>query len=132
MTSPRYVSAAEVVAYHRTLLSAQGQPVAALINPEKLNAAVARPQSMAFGSDLFGSPAEKAAALLQAIVVGHPFLDGNKRAGLGAMLLFLELNGVDRKADENDLYELVMSVAAGQLRDVGEIANRIRKLFALD
>ncbi len=132
MTPPRYVSAAEVVAYHRALLSAQGQPEAPLIHPDNLDAAIARPRATAFGAELFGSLAEKAAALLQAIVVAHPFLDGNKRAGLGAMLLFLELNGVDRKANEDSLYELVMSVAAGELRDVGEIANRIRDLFASD
>ncbi len=79
----RYLTLEWIVAYHEVLMYEQGQ-LPHLIAPDKLEAALARPQASAFGEDAFATLAEKAAALLQAVVIAHPFLDGNKRAGLGA------------------------------------------------
>ena len=62
-------------------------------------------------------------------MIAHPFMDGNKRAGLGAMLAFLEFNGVTRIPDLDALYDFVTAVTTGELREVPEIAARIRKLF---
>ena len=45
----------------------------------------------------------------------HPFLDGNKRAGLMAALVFLGLNGLELEADANALTELVLGIAAGNV-----------------
>lgn len=124
----RYVTRADVIAYHRRLLLDSGQSTL-VINPGRLDAAIARPQSTAFGEDAFPTLSEKAASLLQAIVIGHPFADGNKRAGLGAALLFLELNGVMRDTTLPPLYEFVIAVTTGELREVPDIAARLRELF---
>lgn len=43
----------------------------------------------------------------------RPFIDGNKRVGLAACLAFLRLNGVGIRAGDDDLVELVLSVASG-------------------
>lgn len=130
--SALYPTLGDIVGYHRRVCLALGQSVPPVISLEKLEAAVARPSSDYFGEELFPSFVEKAAALLQAIVIGHPFMDGNKRAGLGGAMLLLELNGiVPETSNDVALYDLVIAVASGALRDVPEIADRLRTLFAL-
>ncbi len=71
--------------------------------------------------DLF----EMAAAYLYHITRNHPFLDGNKRVGVVAALVFLLLNGIEVRADEDALEELVMAVSEGRLKK-GEIAAFFR------
>ncbi|MFO0840684.1 MAG: type II toxin-antitoxin system death-on-curing family toxin [Phycisphaerae bacterium] len=55
-----------------------------------------------------------AAAYLFHIVQNHPFVDGNKRTGTAAALVFLEMNGITIEADEDALVELVLKVAQGR------------------
>lgn len=126
----RYVTVDEVVAYHEALMRDEGAPPAPLISFAKLESAVLRPSAEAFGEEFFPTLAEKAAALLQGIVIAHPFLDGNKRAGLAATLLFLELNGVTATPDLDALYDFVIAVTTGELREVEDIAAQLRTLFA--
>ena len=93
-----------------------------------LGAAVARPQTLAFGEDAYPTIHEKAAALLQSIVNNHPLVDGNKRLGWLATAVFLELNGVPVTGIGNDdVYDLVIRVAASDL-EVTEISERLRML----
>lgn len=125
----RYVTVAEVVFYHDRLVRAEGQSPAPLMDPGKLESAVARPASEAFGEEFFPTLAEKASVLLQGIVVAHPFVDGNKRAGLAAMLLFLELNGITGNPDEDALYDFLISVTTGELRETPDIAAKLTALF---
>ena len=63
---------------------------------------------------LHGSLHEMAAAYLFHLVRDHPFLDGNKRAGLAALLAFLGLNAHWLDADPEALEGLVRAVAAGK------------------
>ena len=46
------------------------------------------------------------------------------------MLAFFELNGVSMPHDSDALYDLVIAVTTGELREVEEIAERLRGLFA--
>ena len=57
---------------------------------------------------------EMAAAYLFHICRNHPFIDGYKRVSPTAALTFLWLNGMRVEASEDELTELVMSVAAGR------------------
>jgi death-on-curing protein len=66
---------------------------------------------------------------LHALVAGHPFVDGNKRAGLAATLLFLELNGISTDVPTERLYQLTMDVANGVLREIDLIAASIEGIF---
>jgi death-on-curing protein len=78
-----------------------------------LSSALAMPRAT-FGEEfLHGSLHEMAAANLFHIVKNHPFLDGNTRAGLVVALVFLELNGLRVEATEDELTDLVLSVAEG-------------------
>lgn len=68
---------------------------------------------------------EQAAALMHSIVCNHALVDGNKRLGWHATVVFLALNGRDVDLTQDEAFELVMEVAAGTLRDVDEIAKRL-------
>lgn len=127
----RYVTLQQILAYHSELMALQGQQSLLMGDQgrNKLEAALARPQASAFGEDAFATMAGKAAALLQAVAIAHPFSDGNKRAATAAMLAFFELNGVPLEVDQDRLYDLVIAVTTGTLRETEEIAARLRELF---
>lgn len=88
-----------------------------------LQAVVARPQATAFGEEAYRTLDDKAAALLQSIVAGHPLVDGNKRLGWIALRLFHRLNGADVRPSPDAAFDLVVSVASGARRDVADIAG---------
>jgi death on curing protein len=92
-----------------------------------LQAAVARPQATAYGEEAYPALDEKAAALLQSIVAGHPLVDGNKRLGWIAIRLFYRLNDADVRPTPDEAFDLVVSVASGDRRDVGEIAETLAR-----
>ncbi len=93
-----------------------------------LGSAAARPETTVFGEDAYPDIWTKAAALLQSVVKNHPLVDGNKRLGWLSTAVFLELNGVATgHASNEDVYEFVMGVAAGE-RGIEEIAAGLRTL----
>jgi len=92
-----------------------------------LQAAVARPQATAFGEEAYRTLDDKAAALLQSIVAGHPLVDGNKRLGWIAVRLFYRLNETDVRPEADDAFDLVVSVASGAQREVPEIAAALAR-----
>jgi len=90
-----------------------------------LQSAVARPQATAFGEEAYPDLDSKAAALLHAIVGGHPLVDGNKRLGWVATRLFYRMNDADLHVPPDEAYEFVVAVARGELRDVPVMAARL-------
>lgn len=80
-----------------------------------LSSAVHRPATSVFGDDAYPSLDLKAAVLLESIVRNHPLVDGNKRLGWIAAVLFLARNGVRVHADHDDAYDLVIGVAEGRI-----------------
>ena len=48
------------------------------------------------------------------IVKSHPFVDGDKRTGLGCCLVFLELNGIQINKGKEELYDLTIKVASSE------------------
>lgn len=91
-----------------------------------LDAAVHRPQAEMFGVAAYSDLFEQAAALLHGIVTSHPLMDGNKRLGWLAMWVFLAKNGVEIDAEDDEAYDLVIGIAAGEHREVTDIADRLR------
>lgn len=108
----RYLSIDEVIELHRLAL-AQSGGLAGIRDLGALESALAQP-FMAFGGQgLYPSLADKAAALGFSIIMNHPFVDGNKRAGHAAMETYLVLNGQEIDAPVDEQERLVLSVAAG-------------------
>ena len=73
---------------------------------------------------------EMAAAYLFHLVKNHPFVDGNKRTGAVAALIFLALNNFDVDSPEDDLAEMVLAVARSDL-DKADVAVFIRRCHQL-
>jgi death on curing protein len=91
-----------------------------------LQSAIATPAA-GFGEQyLHGDLSEMAAAYLFHIVENHPFVDGNKRVGAAAALVFLEFNGIEINCTNSALVETVLSVAQGKMRKA-EVADFFRK-----
>ena len=80
-----------------------------------LDSALHRPTATLWGRDAYATTDEKAAALLDSLVRNHPLVDGNKRLGWLATLVFLDINSHWIEAPDDDAYQLVMAVAAGEL-----------------
>ena len=51
------------------------------------------------------------------LVKNHPFVDGNKRIGTHAMLVFLAINGIELEYQDTELIILILSVASGEQTD---------------
>ena len=70
----------------------------------------------AFGGDeLYPTIQAKAARLGYGLIKNHCMIDGNKRIGTHAMLVFLALNGIELKYMQKELYETILDVAAGKI-----------------
>ena len=91
-----------------------------------LESALAMPAATFGGEFLHPSLAEQAAAYLFHLVKNHPFVDGNKRTGLVAMLAFVGLNGRRLEAPDDDLTDLVLGVAEGRVTKA-EVAVFVRR-----
>jgi death-on-curing protein len=126
--SVEFLTLDQVIRIHHELMLEQGQQ-SILISPEKLEAAVLRPAATVFGEEAYPRLADKAAALLESLAIGHPFMDGNKRIAFAAMETFLRLNRLAASADEDGMYELVLAVAAGAVRGVETISARLLDLY---
>jgi death-on-curing protein len=92
-----------------------------------LESAAAQARAGFGGKFLHADIFDMAAAYLFHLVQNHPFIDGNKRTGLIAALVFMDLNGVEIDAPRGGLYELTMSVATGRAGKK-EVAEFLRKL----
>lgn len=89
-----------------------------------LDAACARPRATAFGREAYPTIHGKAAALLHSLVRNHALVDGNKRLGWLAAVVFLDVNGYLVAAADEDVFRLVMAVAEGSI-DVDEITSAL-------
>ena len=92
-----------------------------------LQSALARPQATAFGADAYLTLEEKAAALLHSLARNHALVDGNKRLALAGTIAFLGVNGRRLTLTNDEAYDLVIEVSTGELRDIGELALRLRQ-----
>ncbi|MGN7800675.1 type II toxin-antitoxin system death-on-curing family toxin [Leifsonia sp. 22587] len=94
-----------------------------------LESALERPAATLFGRDAYPDLHTKGAALLHSVLRNHPLLDGNKRTGWMLCALFFALNGHVERYDEDAMFDFLISVAAGDIEDVGDIAARLADWF---
>ena len=67
------------------------------------------------GKELYPTKEEKGAMLGYSLISNHAFLDGNKRIGIYVMLTFLEVNGIRLECTDNELIDLGLGIAAGEI-----------------
>jgi death on curing protein len=109
-----YLSLEQVLALHRAQIDEYGG-AHGLREVGGLESAVARPQMTFGGEDLYKDVPDKAAALWHSLVMNHPFIDGNKRIGAMAAEFFLGLNGIDLSATDEELVEITLATARGEM-----------------
>jgi death-on-curing protein len=100
----------EIIAIHENQLQLHGG-ISGIRNLDLLKSAAAMPAAAISSDYLHSDIYEMAAAYLFHITKNHPFLDGNKRAGATAAVVFLLMNGVELVADEDSFERLVWAVA---------------------
>jgi len=117
-----WLDVTDVAAYHAEQISEHGGG-AGLRDRGLLESALARPLNLA----AYGKPTafELAAAYAFGIAKNHPFVDGNKRAGLAVGLALLALNDVLITATDEELVELILNVTEGQ-RSKADVAVFMR------
>lgn len=91
--------------------------------------ALARPFGSFGGQPFYETAEERAAAILESVLLNHPFVDGNKRTGYILMRLVLKMKGLDLNRSKNDRYDFVIQVASGKL-PFEEIVAWIRNAVA--
>lgn len=124
MAMPLFLDLDHVLRLHRSLIEHYGG-MDGTRDMGLLQSAIAMPQASYGGELLHGDIFEMAAAYLYHIVQNHPFLDGNKRTGAAAAIVFLAMNDIQIDNDEAGLVDLTLSVATGQTGK-GEIAEFFR------
>jgi len=119
----RWLTLRMVLAFHGDTLRQHGGGTG-LRDEKLLESALARPHNRA-AYDPAATPFDLAAEYCAGIVGNHPFVDGSKRAGLLAAVVFLSLNGYRFRADEADIVAMIEALAAS---DVG--INRLSDWFS--
>lgn len=132
MTDPVFLDVDDVLLIHGEQLAKYGGS-AGLRDPGLLESAVAMPRATAGSEFVHDDLFAMAAAYAFHIAQNQPFVDGNKRAGLLAALVFLDLNGVAIADPEGRLYEAMIAIAqrridkaglSGLLRSLAEVTSR--------
>ena len=125
---PEFLTLAEVLEIHRDQIRRYGGQ-AGIRDLGLLQSALAMPAAGFGRSYLHSDLSEMAAAYLFHIVRNHPFVDGNKRTGTVAALVFLALNGLQLRVAAEPLERIVRAVAEGKT-DKSAVAEFFRKHIA--
>ena len=80
-----------------------------------LDAALNAPFASFGGEDMYPSIQQKAARLGYGLIKNHAFVDGNKRIGTHVMLVFLALNGIELRYDDDELIRVIFDIAGGKI-----------------
>ena len=122
MSDPVFLEVEDVRLIHEEQLAAYGG-AAGIRDTGLLESPVAMPRASAGGElaheDLFAM----AAAYAFHIAQNQPFVDGNKRTGLLAALVFLELNGVAIRDPDGRLYDAMIAIAERRMDKAGLAAT---------
>ena len=139
----RYLSRQQIIELNRRTVQTHGGnfvPPENLLQGQALDYLVEAVDSQMFGQEIYPTVADKAALYMFNIISNHVFQDGNKRTGLVAALVFLDLNGYRvavpedyrstggetfSSAQENFIFEFTIRVASG-----GHTLDSVREWFA--
>lgn len=111
----RWLTSPAVVAIHQDLIARYGG-MNGLRTPESLDSAMARAKHLAAYKPRVTVP-ELASAYAWGLLRNHPFVDGNKRIAVAAMMVFLDLNGWELTCSEAEETAMVLRAAAGEITE---------------
>lgn len=110
----RTLSKLQVLLLHEQLIDATGG-THGLRDEGLLESALTAPFQSFAGQSAYPSLQQKAARLCFGLVKNHPFIDGNKRIGAHVMLVFLALNGLVLSYTQDELSDVILRLANGQI-----------------
>ena len=114
----RRLSSDQVLKLHDALLEEFGG-TSGIRDQGLLDSALNTPFATFGGRYLYPSLQAKAAQLGFGLVSNHPFVDGNKRIGAHVMLIFLAINGVELNYAQEELINVILQVASGNITAQG-------------
>jgi len=103
----------QILLLHTQLLNETGGSDG-ILNEGLLDSALKAPFQSFGDTDVFPSIQQKAARLGYGLVKNHAFIDGNKRIGAHAMLVFLALNKIELNYTQEELSDIFLKIAAGE------------------
>lgn len=119
------LNADDLIAIHHVVIEETGGSFG-LRDPGMLEAIAAKPDASFGGQELYADLASKAAALYEAVVNYHVFVDGNKRTGVAALGLYLHKNSHDLVATNVELERFTLHVATTH-PDLAEVAGWVQQ-----
>lgn len=120
----KYLTAEQILFLHARLVAETGG-IHGVRDLSLLLSAAGRPQASFDDQDLYPDLFTKAAALLDSLINNHPFVDGNKRTGIAAALLFLQANGYRLHVSNTELERFTLAIAQSQ-RTIEGISKWLR------
>ena len=122
----KFLTVQDVQLIHMQIIDASGGSQGTR-DDGRLQSVIAATRQEVFGIELYKNVYEKSAALARGIIGDHPFVDGNKRTGIMAALVFLNLNNVDTTCvNSKDLEDFAVQIAVEHL-DVEQIASWLQQ-----
>lgn len=112
----RCLSVSDIIVLHQKVIDKTGGSHG-IRDIGLIESAVSRAFATFGGSDLYETVEAKIAATTYGLVSNHGFVDGNKRIGIAAMLLLLRLNGFTLRYRQQELIDLALGLAAGNLNE---------------
>ncbi|XCP84231.1 type II toxin-antitoxin system death-on-curing family toxin [Roseburia hominis] len=109
------LSKEQVLMLHERLIEATGGSKG-IRDEGLLDSALSNPFQSFGGEELYPSVQAKASQLCYGLVKNHAMLDGNKRLGTHVMLVFLALNGYELEYSQKELSDIILALAAGEVR----------------
>lgn len=116
MNKPRWVLAEVPQAIHKQQLAEHGG-ARGIRDQGRLEAALARPQTLFNYAPDQASIPRLAASYAFGLIHNHPFVDGNKRVALVVSFLLLRLNGLELVAPLEERYQTIMALANNELSE---------------
>ena len=113
-SEPRWLTPAEIEQLNALIVADTGEPHG-VRDRGMLESACHKPHNR-YAYEGTDDVVTLAVDLLFGIAQNHPFLQGNKRTGFEAALLFLEVNGYDFAGEDRiELAEMIVDVITGTL-----------------
>ena len=112
----KYLTREQVIKLHQTLIETSGGSLG-IRDEGMLDSALNTPLQTFDKHELFPSILDKASRLAFGLIKNHPFIDGNKRIGTHAMLIFLALNNIMLSYKDEELVHIIFKVASGRANE---------------
>lgn len=125
MVNITYLKLDEIIAIHYSQIESFGGSHG-IRDFDLLLSAISRPQTTFGRLDLYPDIYTKASALIQSLILNHPFVDGNKRTALVSVIRFLRINGFQLNITNDEALNLPLNTNSKKL-NFEEIAEWLKR-----